>query len=259
MSSDLQTGLTKDMRDEGKSKDLRTSYSSHWHVPKEEHLGGISDDAVRAGFRAKVYGILCFQLAITVLVGLACSFIDSLRHTCLQLAQQGNIGVVILIPTIVSLCLLFCVKNKFPQNFVTLIIFTLCISTNIGFVCAIYYEAGAGLLILLAFGMTLVVFVGLTAFVLISGKNFGYCGGFLSVLLLALSITGLVGIFIPGVTDNLFFATGGSVLFSLYIMFDTWKIEQVFGPDDYIIAAIELYLDIVNLFLYILQILSRDD
>ena len=32
-----------------------------------------------------------------------------------------------------------------------------------------------------------------------------------------------------------------------------------FGVDDYIIAAIELYLDILNLFLYILSIISESN
>ena len=42
-----------------------------------------------------------------------------------------------------------------------------------------------------------------------------------------------------------------------FIIFDTWKIANILGPDDYIIACIELYLDIVNLFLYILSILGN--
>ena len=42
------------------------------------------------------------------------------------------------------------------------------------------------------------------------------------------------------------------LLFSLFIIYDTWLILNKFGPDDYIMASIQLYLDIINLFLYIL-------
>ena len=40
---------------------------------------------------------------------------------------------------------------------------------------------------------------------------------------------------------------------------DTYMIHKRLGPDDYIIAAIELYLDIINLFIFILQLLNRRD
>jgi len=42
-----------------------------------------------------------------------------------------------------------------------------------------------------------------------------------------------------------------------YILFDTWRIQNKFGYDDYIGATVELYLDVVNLFLHILEILGK--
>ena len=50
--------------------------------------------------------------------------------------------------------------------------------------------------------------------------------------------------------------TGGAALFSLYIVYDVYMISKRTSPDDYIPAAIELYLDIANLFLHILRILA---
>ena len=41
----------------------------------------------------------------------------------------------------------------------------------------------------------------------------------------------------------------------MFIIYDTWMILNKFGPDDYIMASIQLYLDIINLFLYLLEIL----
>jgi FtsH-binding integral membrane protein len=51
----------------------------------------------------------------------------------------------------------------------------------------------------------------------------------------------------------------GSIVFSLYIVFDTYMISKRYGYDDYLIASIELYLDVVNLFLYLLQLFGRRD
>ena len=52
-------------------------------------------------------------------------------------------------------------------------------------------------------------------------------------------------------------AVAGAVVFSLYIIYDVHAIARKLSPDEYIPAAIQLYLDILNLFLNILRILSE--
>jgi len=57
-------------------------------------------------------------------------------------------------------------------------------------------------------------------------------------------MTGIVGIFIPfGKTMDLIFAIGGTLLFSGYIVFDTYQINRRLSPDEYIMGAISLYLE----------------
>ena len=41
-----------------------------------------------------------------------------------------------------------------------------------------------------------------------------------------------------------------------FIIYDTYMIITRLGVDDYVLAAIELYLDFINLFLFVLQCLS---
>jgi FtsH-binding integral membrane protein len=48
----------------------------------------------------------------------------------------------------------------------------------------------------------------------------------------------------------------GVLLFSGLLVFDTWRMRNVFGPDDYVIAAVSIYLDLLNMFLFILSLLS---
>ena len=53
----------------------------------------------------------------------------------------------------------------------------------------------------------------------------------------------------------------GALIFSLYIVFDTQlmmggKHKYALDPEEYIFAALNLYLDIINLFLYILMIVG---
>lgn len=52
-------------------------------------------------------------------------------------------------------------------------------------------------------------------------------------------------------------AVGGALVFCAFIIFDTQMILKRLSPEDYIIAAINLYLDILNLFIEILRILNH--
>ena len=51
------------------------------------------------------------------------------------------------------------------------------------------------------------------------------------------------------------FALIGALLFCGFILYDTSNLLHLYGPDDYVEASIALYLDIINLFLYLLEIL----
>jgi hypothetical protein len=55
------------------------------------------------------------------------------------------------------------------------------------------------------------------------------------------------------VADTMY-ACIGALIFSLYLVFDTYMILNKLSPDQYIMAALNLYLDIINLFLYILEV-----
>ena len=48
----------------------------------------------------------------------------------------------------------------------------------------------------------------------------------------------------------------GAVLFSGFIIYDTQLVMKHISPEDYIIAVLNLYLDIVNLFIKILKLLN---
>ena len=71
-------------------------------------------------------------------------------------------------------------------------------------------------------------------------------------------MTGLVGVFVPfNSTMSLIYAIGGTLLFSGYVVYDTYLINRRLSPDEYIMGAISLYLDFINLFLNILRLLSN--
>lgn len=50
-----------------------------------------------------------------------------------------------------------------------------------------------------------------------------------------------------------------AILFSAYIVYDTFNLIKNYSYDEYIPAAINLYLDIINLFLALLALLEGAD
>lgn len=91
--------------------------------------------------------------------------------------------------------------------------------------------------------------------------DFTACGGILFVCAIILFIFGIVAICIPGKVIHLVYASLGALLFSVYLVFDTQlmlggKHKYSISPEEYIFAALNLYLDIINIFLYILAIVG---
>jgi FtsH-binding integral membrane protein len=63
-------------------------------------------------------------------------------------------------------------------------------------------------------------------------------------------------VFFHSNTFEIIYSLGGAFLFCLFIIFDTQMLMKTLSAEEYILATINLYLDIVNLFLYILRILQ---
>ena len=121
------------------------------------------------------------------------------------------------------------------------------------------YDSGADAVVMAAM-ITATIFCSLTAFTMQSKIDFSFLGAGLFACTLILCLFGF-GMMIFGASANLYYGycVAGAIIFSLYIIFDTYMIHNRMGPDDYIMAAIELYLDIINLFIFILQLLNRRD
>ena len=66
----------------------------------------------------------------------------------------------------------------------------------------------------------------------------------------------LFQLFIKSSRFELLLAIGGAFLFSMLIIYDTWMAIHRLSPEEYVLACIDLYLDIINLFLHILKMVD---
>jgi modulator of FtsH protease len=120
-----------------------------------------------------------------------------------------------------------------------------------------YYMAMANgpVLVMQALGGTAVVFFGLSGYALTTRKDFSYMGGFLIVGLLVAVVASIANIFLHIPALSLTISAAVVMIMSGLILFDTSRIING-GETNYIRATVSLYLDIYNLFIHLLHLLS---
>ncbi len=106
--------------------------------------------------------------------------------------------------------------------------------------------------------LTFTTFGALTVYAAVSRRDFSAWGGFFFVGLIVLLVTGILNIFFQNETASLWIAGATVLVFGGLLVFDTWRIlrTDTYGPDDYVIAAVSIYLDLLNIFLAILRLLG---
>lgn len=125
---------------------------------------------------------------------------------------------------------------------------------TLGPIIGMFAGAGAMPVVANALGLTAFVFFGLSAYALISRKDFSFLAGFLTAGFFVLIGAMLIGFFmnIPGLQLAI---SAGFVLFSsAAILYETGNIIHG-GERNYVMATIGLYVSIYNLFLSLLNIL----
>lgn len=161
-----------------------------------------------------------------------------------------------------SICALACCgfDKTVPINYVFLCIFTFCT----GWIVSISTLHVKPIIVLEAACLTLAMVFAITLYAMTTTTDFTVFGPLLWIFGM---VFGVAGIFLSmfGFTKGLLWSTIGVVLFSFYLLYDTQMImggdnkSVQYDEDCYILAAINLYLDIINIFLYILNILGDMD
>ena len=195
--------------------------------------------SVRTGFLRKVFGLVACQLALTAAVSAIFMYNHAIRHFVLHAPSLTMVSFF------VSLGFLFGAhlnKDSHPTNLYMLLGFTLSIAWSVGVTCAMYASAGYGFLVLEAVGITASVTAGLSLYTLRSKQDFSYLGASLGSALWVLILGGLVASLTGAAAMHTALAVGGAMIFSLYIVYDVQEIAKRMSPDEYVSAAISLYL-----------------
>lgn len=110
-------------------------------------------------------------------------------------------------------------------------------------------------IITLAFGGTGLIFIGLSAYVLTTKKDFSFMGGFLIAGFLVVILAAVANIFLAIQPLALTISAAVILIMSGFILFDTSRIIHG-GETNYIMATIGLFLSLYNIFVSLLHILG---
>ncbi len=162
-------------------------------------------------------------------------------------------GLVIL--EIALLFGLYAVKDKPGINLMVLFSFTFISGLTITpLLSSAFGMPGGAAIVAQAFLMTSVAFGGISMFALTTKRDFSAMGQMLFIAVIILVVGSLSNIFFQSPILQLAIAGFGALIFSAFILYDTQQIIKG-GFSTPIEAAIALYLDFLNLFVSLLQIL----
>eukprot|EP00347_Sterkiella_histriomuscorum_P002256 403368864 len=240
--------------EEYKSMQIENYPLGHHHKHSGRSLEDLDD---RLGFIRKVYGILSMQLIITALMCAIPTYNEASRQWMNKNPWTLFLAFGLMIA---SMCVIVCSKEqarKVPNNYFLLGFFTVSVGYTVMFATSQYEPRS----VLIAAAMTAFMVVALTIYVHNTKVDLDVEMGGLVVFSSAFSIAGLCLLFSFSEAGYILFCTFGVILFGFYILYDTHLIvgggQHELSSEDYVLGAMIIYLDILNVFLYILRIIGE--
>ena len=225
----------------------------------EENLVKIIKEKIREGFIYKVYGLLLVQLALTFGFVVLANEIKTLQ--IFILSHYWIFVVITFIPLIIIIFFMIDTKKtkEVPINYILLFFFSMTEGYSVAYFTLSFQKWSVYFVMLL----TLIVTLILTIYAFITQRDFSTLGGILWVSLLLLIIGNIINFYFFRLRLlKCMLEIIGIILFSFYLIYDTQLIvgnkTSKISEDDYILAVIMLYLDIINLFIYLLSLIGKD-
>ncbi|KAJ5104588.1 Protein lifeguard 4 [Penicillium alfredii] len=223
------------------------------NVPDDFKFGGTVAEGtidIRMQFVRKVYFILTVQILLTTILSSISFFSNSYRTWI-----QSNFWMVIIsvFGALGFMLATYWKRKSYPANLLFLSGFTLLEAYSISVVVS-FYDAR---LVIQALVLTLGIFVALTLFACQTKYDFTQWAPYLFGALWFMILFGFVSVFMPfsGTLETVY-GVLGALIFSGYVLVDTQLVMRHYHVEEEIAAAISLYLDVLNLFLFILRILN---
>ncbi|XP_072707833.1 protein lifeguard 1 isoform X2 [Ciconia boyciana] len=215
------------------------------------------DKSVRQAFIRKVFLVLTLQLTVTFAFVAIFTFVKGVKGFVQRNVWTYYVSYAVFFISLIVLSCCGDFRRKHPWNLVALSILTVSLSYMVGMIAS-FYNTDA---VIMAVGITVVVCFTVVIFSLQTKYDFTSCRGVLIICLVVLIVFSILCIFIRNRIMDIIYASLGALLFTCFLAVDTQMIlgnkQLALSPEEYVFAALNLYTDIINIFLYILAIIGR--
>lgn len=215
------------------------------------------DKQIRRAFIRKVFLVLSLQLLVTFSFVCIFTFVEGVKVYVRRNRWTYYISYAIFFISLITLSCCGDFRRKHPWNLVALSILTFSLSYMVGMIAS-FYDTD---IVIMAVGITAVVSFTVVLFSLQTKYDFTSCMGVMMVCLIVLLVFSILCIFIRNKILQIVYASLGALLFTCFLAIDTQMMlgnkQLSLSPEEYVFAALNLYTDIINIFLYILAIFGR--
>lgn len=195
---------------------------------------------------------------------IGCLYSQSIFRRLIETQQFDKIkryNLIAIIINIIAFIILMFTRKIMPINMLFMGIFTFASGFTLGLITLVAGEVAQK-----ALGITALTTLTTGLIATYSGLDFAWLGKFLFIGLIGLIIVAIISLFvrIRGTLGKIY-ASFGVIIFTGYLLFDfnkLAKLKQIAEANNWETAldfAISIYLDIVNLFLYLIQLLSSSN
>ena len=216
--------------------------------------------SVRIGFIRKVYGILTIQLLITFGTVLICQLKPIKFFIFHNQIFAANLLIFSFSLFIILYLVLACcrsISRKVPYNYLFLLGITLCQTIS----CAITSSIYSFQIVSIALVLTIISTFAISFYACTTKNNFSTCRIGLYVIFSQMFTIGIIAVLFRVKALYTFYTFCSTICVGIYLVYDTQiiigKLGVGYSIDDYIFAALEIYIDIIRLFLYILKIVGN--
>ena len=220
------------------------------------HDFGVMEKSQSRSFMQKVYAWLALGLGVSATTAYLVAAIPALR-------DFFHNPILFLVLFITPLGLLFYLQRRIAtMNIATAIavylLFTAVFGVMLSGVLLVYTMQSVGVTLLVTAGM----FGAMVVYGYFTKSDLSSLGDFLFMGLIGLIIANFAGIFIKSADFSLITASFGVIIFTLFTAYDVQQIKRAGNEmnasnhdmlKSSLMGAVTLYLDVINLFLYLLR------
>ena len=207
------------------------------------------------GFLSKMYG----YMGLAVLVSAITAFLTMtvFRAAVMQM-PTALMWIILIVPLGLSMGISFRATRNPVAGFVMLMI----LAVIYGFEFALLAGFYTGTQISTAFLSSAAVFVAMAIFGTFTKRDLNNLGSYMGAALIGLLVAMIVNIFLRNSVASFVFSIIGVIIFTGLTAYDAQKMKSIYNnygsqvPTNglAVLGALQLYLDFINIFLFLLQI-----